>query len=273
MLSFSCHRYVFGTRTQSYLDAHCEETKITDIEKEVCAMKENYKALLQRVDDNEQDIASLRGQKQLLEKELENTIQAFSCEIENLHDITVQQKLELNDTNHSWTTFNETTHKLIHRVNVLDNHYLLPGRCGVHSNKTDSYINCVGGWVRRADFGALYCFRNDTLSWDDAQEECRRQNGWLADIYSANEAKWLTEYSPTHLATSVWIGGKLISVGTYKWVTSNWETRGMDYTRWAPDEPKPRDGYKCVNLWKRQQYKWDNYDCDVRLNFICKIYI
>lgn len=141
MLSFSCHRYVFGTRTHSYLDAHCEETKITDMEKEVCVMKENYKALLQRVDDNKKDIASLKEQKKQLENELENTRQTFSCEIENLHDITVQQKLELNDTNHSWTTFNETTHKLINRVNVLDNHFLLPGRCGDHINKTGTYIN------------------------------------------------------------------------------------------------------------------------------------
>ncbi|VDI72172.1 Hypothetical predicted protein, partial [Mytilus galloprovincialis] len=106
------------------------------MEKEVFVMKENYKALLQRVHDNEQDIASLRGQKQLLEKEVENTRQTFSCEIENLHDITVKQKIELNDINLSRTTFNETTHKLILRVNVLDNHYLLPGRYGDHINKT-----------------------------------------------------------------------------------------------------------------------------------------
>ncbi|CAC5385982.1 MRC [Mytilus coruscus] len=240
---------------------------------EVCVMKKNYIVLLQRVVNNEHEIAFLKGQKQQLENELENTRRTFSCEIENLHDITVQQKLELNETIHSWTTFNETTHDLIHRVNVLDDKYLRQERCGEYINKSDSYTYCVGGWRRRGDFGAFYCFSNNTLSWDDAQRECRRQNGWLADICHEKEAKWLAEYSRTHLATSVWIGGKQISDGTYKWVTSNGETRGMDYTRWTPDEPKPKDSYKCVNLWKTHHYKWDDYDCDVGLNFICKIYI
>ncbi|CAG2204301.1 HMCN [Mytilus edulis] len=224
-------------------------------------MKENYKALLQRVDDNEQDIASLRGQKQLLEKELENTRQTFSCEIENLHDVTVHQKLELNDINLSRTTFNETTHKLIHRVNVLDNQYLLPERCGEHINKTDVFIflvdgkwtawveepcsvtcgvgvrvrhrqcsspyhqnggkkckgndteqitctlpsclqedilECYGGWIKREDFGASYCFSNKTLSWDEAQEQCGLQNASLADICSENEDRWLAEYCRIH---------------------------------------------------------------------------
>lgn len=73
-------------------------------------------------------------------------------------------------------------------------------------------------------------------------------------------------------ATSVWIGGKRISGRTYEWVTSDGETRGMNYTRWAPLEPYMHDAHKCVDLWREHEYKWNNYYCDAKLNFICKIY-
>ncbi|CAC5401163.1 HMCN [Mytilus coruscus] len=137
-------------------------------------------------------------------------------------------------------------------------------------------LNCDGGWMRRDDFGACYCFSGQTLSWNSAQAQCKKQAGSLADIYSENEAVWLSNSSRLHTGTSVWIGGKRDRY-RYKWFTSDGKTKTMNYTRWAPGEPKIYDPkyshYICVNLWPRHQYKWDDFVCSHKLNFICKTYL
>lgn len=81
-----------------------------------------------------------------------------------------------------------------------------------------------------------------------------------------------TESSFLLSATNVWIGGKRNSYGIYEWITSKGETRGMNYTRWAPYEPTMYGGQKCVDLWRKHEYKWDDTHCASEFNFICKIY-
>lgn len=76
--------------------------------------------------------------------------------------------------------------------------------------------------------------------------------------------------------TSVWIGGKRNRY-RYMWFTSSGRTKTMNYTRWAPGEPKFYDPgnrhFICVDLWPEHQYKWDDFDCNKKLNFICKTYL
>ncbi|XP_052082923.1 uncharacterized protein LOC127720381 isoform X1 [Mytilus californianus] len=137
----------------------------------------------------------------------------------------------------------------------------------------ENSFDCYGGWERLENFGACYCFSKKLMSWYDAKLQCRRQNGWLADIYSESEAKWLGEHTHFISGRSVWIGGKRNSNGIYEWVTSFMETRPMTYSRWAPAEPRPQSPLKCVQLWAEHNYQWDDYDCYKELNFICKIHI
>lgn len=263
-LSYSCNGILAGQSTQSFVEAECKESDITDMNLEVSVMKENYHTLLQRVIDNEQEIATLKGQKQQLEHELENSRTSFSCEIESLRDITIQNEHELNETIHYWTTFNETVQDLSHSVSTLNNKLLLLDPA---EDKTD----CHSGWLRSEDYGACYFFSDETMSWNDAQEQCRKQNGSLADILSENEAVWLAESIRNHNGTEFWIGGKRQG-DVYKWVTSDGKTKDMNYTRWALGEPNGSGSY-CVEIDKRFQYKWNDSACVWSQHYICKLYM
>lgn len=161
------------------------------------------------------------------------------------------------------------TGKSIDHINCLQ-----PSCCPGLTDNTR--MNCAGGWMRRDDFGACFCFSRQRLSWNSAQAQCKMQSGSLADIYSENEAVWLADYSRLHTGSSVWIGGKRNRY-RYMWFTSGGRTKTMNYTRWAPGEPKFYDPgnrhFICVNLWPEHQYKWDDFDCNKKLNFICKTYL
>ncbi|XP_071147593.1 uncharacterized protein [Mytilus edulis] len=320
-LSYSCNGNLLDESQHNPMDAKNNGTDITDIKMEVSVLKENYHALLQRVYNNENDVAFLKGNKQQLEHELDNTRRIFSCEIEGIRDITSQYEHELNETIHSWTTFNETIQNLSNSVSLLDAKYVLLERaeidgkwtawveepcsvtCGIgtrlrHRQCSNPYpknggkkctgnnkdkitctqpsclpvdtLECYGGWIKRDDFGASYCFSDKRLSWDKAQEQCGTQNSSLADIYSENEAVWVEDSCREHSGIDFWIGGKR-DQGIFKWFTHDGQTKNMNYTRWAKDRSLAPSN--CVELWDRYQYKWYTYECHLDYNFICKTYL
>jgi hypothetical protein len=67
-----------------------------------------------------------------------------------------------------------------------------------------------------------------------------------------------------------WIGGKKVEY-RYQWAFEA-GTRSMNFTNWAPNEPNPypSKNYICVQLWAAYQFKWDDFDCNQVLPFICK---
>lgn len=87
------------------------------------------------------------------------------------------------------------------------------------------------------------------------------------------EVKYCTNrviyYLHFFVASDFWIGGKKDN-GTFKWFTSDGQTTDMKYTRFAHEESEYI--YMCVELWEYFQYKWYNYKCDLKYNFICKTY-
>ncbi|CAG2189559.1 unnamed protein product [Mytilus edulis] len=261
-LTYSCNGILAGT--QSLAGAECKESNITGIKLEVNVMKENYHTLLQRVVENEQEITDLKGQRQQLENELENCRKSCSCEIENLRDDIIQNEHELNETIHSWTTFNETIQDLSQSVSNLNDKFLL-------LDPAEDTTECFSGWIKNDDYGACYFFSDKTMSWNDAQEQCRKQNGSLADILSANEAVWLADSIRNHDGSEFWIGGKRQD-DVYQWVTSDGKIKDMNYTRWALGEPNGVGSY-CVEIDKRFQYKWNDSACVWSQHFICKLYL
>ncbi|XP_071147476.1 C-type lectin domain family 10 member A-like [Mytilus edulis] len=273
-LSYSCNGSLVDQSTQRSVKT---ELNGTDIKMEVDVMKGNYHALLLRVIYNEHEIASLKGQTQQLEHELENTKQTFSCEIEGLRDVSMQYEQKLNETINSWNSMNDTIQDLSQSVSVLDNKYSHLEIPGKHSDESDTGdgSECPLDWIRRVDFGACYFFSDTHKSWNDAQEQCRKHNGSLTDIYSEDEAVWLEEYSRNHSVLIFWIGGKNDN-GAFKWFTSNGETKHMNYTRWFNGRRYQHNAnYRsmCAHLNRGTEYKWFMWNCDTQFKFICKIYI
>ncbi|CAG2189545.1 unnamed protein product [Mytilus edulis] len=273
-LSCSCNGSFVDQSTQSSVKT---ELNGRDIKLEVDVMKGNYHALLLRVINNEHEVAFLKGQTQQLEHELENTKQTFSCEIEGLRDVSMQYEQKLNETINSWNSMNDTIQDLSQSVSVLDNKYSHLEIPGKHSDESDTGdgSDCPLDWIRRVDFGACYFFSDTSKSWNDAQEQCRKHNGSLTDIYSENEAVWLEEYSRNHSARYFWIGGKN-DHDVYKWFASDGETKHMNYTRWwhgRPDHNPKSNSSVCAHLNVHLDYKWFTWDCDRSFNFICKTYI
>nr|AJQ21492.1 C-type lectin 1 [Mytilus galloprovincialis] len=275
-MSYSCNGSLVDQSTQSSVNTELKGTDITKIKMEVDVMKGHFHALLLRVINNEHEIAFFKGQTQQLEHELENTKRTFSCEIEGLRDVTTQYEQELNETINAWNTFNETIQDLSHSVSVLDNkvrHLKRPGWHGIDSGSTDEPQGCHLGWIRNEKLNSCYYFSNTSLSWNDAQEQCGRKNGSLADIYSEDEFVWLVEYIRNSKASSFWIGGK-DDKGEYKWFTADGQTKHLNYTRWALSEPLPYNNEThCITLWRIHQYRWAVFVCENKSEFICKTYL
>ncbi|CAG2230931.1 unnamed protein product [Mytilus edulis] len=218
-LSYACNGSLVDQSTQSSVNTKCTGTDITKINIEVEVMKGNFHALLLRVINNEHEIVTLKGQTQQMEHELENTKRTFSCEIEGLRDTTIQYEQEINETINSWNTLNKTIQDLSQSVGVLENKFSILETLDMHSNEhdegksnesgsTSDKVKCPLDWIRRVDFGACYFFSNESRSWNDAQEQCRKQNGSLADIHSENEAVWMADAARNNRATFSGLVGK-----------------------------------------------------------------
>ncbi|CAG2244997.1 unnamed protein product [Mytilus edulis] len=240
---------------QRFVDADYKESDIKDMKLEVSVMKDNYHTLLQRVIENEQDISTLKVQKQKLENELENSRKSFSCEIESLREDTIQNGHELNETIHSWTTYNETIKDLSHSVSKLNNKLML-------LDPAEGTTYCRSGWIRSDDFGACYFFSDETMSWNDAQR---------LDCPSVISRQPLPIFVFLIAGTEFWIGGKRQD-DVYQWVTFDGKTKDMNYTRLAQGEPNGFGSY-CVEIDKRFRYKWNDSACVWSQHFICKLYL
>lgn len=139
-LSYSCNGSLVNQSTQSSVNAERKGTDITDIKMEVDVMKENYHALLLRVNNNEHKIVTLKGQSQQIKNVIENTKRTLSCEIEGLRDASIQFKQELNETINSWNTMYDTIQDLTQSVSLLDNKYSPLEIPGKHSDESGVYI-------------------------------------------------------------------------------------------------------------------------------------
>ncbi|KAM3929234.1 macrophage mannose receptor 1-like [Leptodactylus fuscus] len=110
---------------------------------------------------------------------------------------------------------------------------------------------------------ATYKFDTTKRTWDEAGQECLKDNSHLASILDG----YTTAFLKLHLATHkepFWIGlySGNETGNTYKWV-DNWRVR---YTRWAAGEP--RMGTSCVYV--DTDGKWKTSSCNESYSSICK---
>ncbi|XP_063405756.1 microfibril-associated glycoprotein 4-like [Mytilus trossulus] len=113
-----CNGNVFGSRTQSSVEAEKKETR--SIQYNINVMKDDIHELLKRVIKNENEISSLKKENQYLTNKLENERRQFSCDIKVLHENTNEHQRELNNTYTEINHLNETIENLRCKVDKLE---------------------------------------------------------------------------------------------------------------------------------------------------------
>ncbi|XP_056375179.1 macrophage mannose receptor 1-like isoform X2 [Hyla sarda] len=110
---------------------------------------------------------------------------------------------------------------------------------------------------------ARYKFDKTKRSWDEARQECLKDNSQLASILD----EYTTSFLKLHLVKHkepFWIGlySSNETKNTYKWV-DNWKVR---YTKWAAEEPSK--DLSCVYVDTDGQ--WKTSSCNESYSSICK---
>jgi len=102
------------------------------------------------------------------------------------------------------------------------------------------------------------------LAWREAQEECERLGGFLAEVKSEEQATLLTSLAFVEEAVvgmhAWWIG--LTDQGHEgRWI---WQHSVEDalYTNWAPSYPRnTNNGNDCVVMDSKDIFEWSDVDC------------
>ncbi|XP_069815822.1 macrophage mannose receptor 1-like [Dendropsophus ebraccatus] len=110
---------------------------------------------------------------------------------------------------------------------------------------------------------ASYKFDKTKRSWDEARQECRKDNAQLASILDEYTTSFLKLQLVKH-KEPFWIGlhSGNETKNTYQWV-DNWK---VHYTKWAAEEP--RENLYCVYVDTDGQ--WKTATCNKSYSSICK---
>uniref|UniRef100_A0A8C2SYK8 Macrophage mannose receptor 1-like n=1 Tax=Coturnix japonica TaxID=93934 RepID=A0A8C2SYK8_COTJA len=117
------------------------------------------------------------------------------------------------------------------------------------------------------DLNAHYQINSESaLTWHQARKSCQQQNAELLSITDIHEQMYLKELTES-TDSALWIGLNRLDL------KSGWEWIGgtpFHYLNWAPGSPSPESGKLCVVLNPETKAKWQNWECDQKLGYICK---
>jgi len=110
---------------------------------------------------------------------------------------------------------------------------------------------------------AYILYKNPEGTWDDAVEFCKNMGGHLATVSSAEEQRFIEQFS-NH--ASVWLGGRGFSGTNWAWVTGeSWK-----YDNWTESSKKKSASGKCY-LALSSSGEWEMKSDNARpLGFICE---
>ncbi|XP_078000821.1 C-type lectin mosGCTL-1-like [Glandiceps talaboti] len=127
--------------------------------------------------------------------------------------------------------------------------------------------------------GYTYHLYTDPLTWADANEACKNQEGELVQIRDRQLHNAVAEYLRQEMGgtriKSVWLGlNDIAEEGKYVW-TDGTELIEGDYDNWAPGEPndnnkKNTNGQDCGQLWRLKDWQWDDGYCDNKRAYVCQ---
>nr|XP_009671984.1 PREDICTED: macrophage mannose receptor 1-like [Struthio camelus australis] len=104
------------------------------------------------------------------------------------------------------------------------------------------------------------------LTWHQASKSCQQQNAELLSITDIHEQIYLKALME-NTDSALWIGLNRLDL------RSGWEWIGgspFRYLNWAPGSPSPEPGKICAVLNPEKKAKWQNWECDQKLGYICK---
>ncbi|XP_031470280.1 macrophage mannose receptor 1-like [Phasianus colchicus] len=122
-------------------------------------------------------------------------------------------------------------------------------------------------WTTDVLRNAYYQINSESaLTWHQARKSCQQQNAELLSITDIHEQMYLKELTEG-TDSALWIGLNRLDL------KSGWEWIGgtpFQYLNWAPGSPSPESGKLCVVLNPETKAKWQNWECDQKLGYICK---
>ncbi|XP_027514430.1 macrophage mannose receptor 1-like [Corapipo altera] len=107
---------------------------------------------------------------------------------------------------------------------------------------------------------------DSALTWHQARRSCQQQNAELLSITDIHEQTYLKELTEG-TDSALWIGLNRLDLRSgWEWVGSS----PFQYLNWAPGSPSPESGKICAVLNPETKAKWQNWECDQKLGYICK---
>ncbi|XP_072486156.1 C-type lectin domain family 4 member F-like [Notamacropus eugenii] len=121
--------------------------------------------------------------------------------------------------------------------------------------------------------GNIYYFSSEKKSWEEAQQSCVSKNSNLTSVTSKKEQAFLSRTAKT----THWIGlTDKDSEGIWHWVDGNPYNQSENKRFWKDNQPDNWDQgigstEDCVHLIPGDLRSWNDANCSLKENWICKI--
>ncbi|KAL3861561.1 hypothetical protein ACJMK2_007589 [Sinanodonta woodiana] len=124
--------------------------------------------------------------------------------------------------------------------------------------------SCPAAWIQHGD--SCYHFSHDKESWGEAFTFCKILGGYLVEIGTEGEAKYI-ENQVNMFNDKYWVGASDVLVeGEYIWMTS---MTNVSYANWGPGQPdNSGTNENCVEIWTSKE--WNDGPCSNTVRYICE---
>jgi len=126
--------------------------------------------------------------------------------------------------------------------------------------------DCPDGWIESLEGCFLFHHTANIMTWREAQEECEKLGGFLAEIGSQEEQTFLMSIATLEeelIGTAEWYIGLSDQGHEGRWMWQHSATDPM-YTSWAVGQPDNQNIYNdCAFMDSEQDYQWVAGHCDV----------
>nr|XP_008161018.1 macrophage mannose receptor 1-like isoform X2 [Chrysemys picta bellii] len=122
-------------------------------------------------------------------------------------------------------------------------------------------------WETDPSTGTHYQINSQSaLTWHQARKSCQQQNAELLSITQMHEQMYLRGLTES-MGSALWTGlNRLDLKSGWQWIGGS----PFRYLNWAPGSPSPESGKICAALNPGRNAKWENWECDRKLGYICK---
>ncbi|KAL4228716.1 chromatin-modulating protein mrc1 [Mactra antiquata] len=130
--------------------------------------------------------------------------------------------------------------------------------------------DCGPMWVKDSVTNYCYKFNDNTLTWDQAQADCKSQGAQLTSISNYHEERFISDHLFGYTSPALWIGMNSLNVHQgYHWI----DGAGFGYINWAPGEPNNvGNNERCGEIIASGSNNgmWNDVPCDQRRSYVCK---